>query len=444
MNAVPFPRLIRRFAVATVLLLQMSLAYASPASLITEARQKLEVGDAQAAYTLLVDREPDYAGNPDFDYWLGLAAVRAGKPSRAVFALERVIVDQPNHAGARLELVAAYLQLGQRDAAAAELDILVRLDAPAEAQQRIAALNRELERQDRREGQSRRGGFIGLELGHDDNVGTWPQGLELFPGATVDAIDSAYAAVRGGGWYRWRPSADQKLVLSVNGQLRSNTADDAEQFDQTFLSGRLEWSRDLDGRHEVAAVGEVATLQRDGDNYYSLWGLGGEWRRQQSDGRHLMLGAQLRQILFEQDSYDHLVGRLSARLNQRMAPRWNLTLDMNVDYESAENNRPGGDAVLAGLRASSTYQIRPRHRLGGELGYGYATYLDDYLPGEAINNLTAESREDHRLNASVFWDWFPLARMQLRTQAQYRDQSSSLDAFTYDQTLVSAGLNYYF
>ncbi|MFN3713644.1 MAG: tetratricopeptide repeat protein [Alcanivoracaceae bacterium] len=435
---------VRRSATIVLLLCAVSLAQASPVSLIAEARQHLAQGEAQPAYDLLAQREADYAGDPDFDYWLGLAAVRAGKPARAVFALERVIIDQPGHAGARLELAAAYLQLGQREAAAEELDIVSRLDAPAQARERIAALSRELERQDRREGQNRRGGYVGLELGHDDNVGTWPQGLELFPGATVDAIDSAYLAVRAGGWYRMTPAADQKLVFSLNGQLRSNHADDAEQFDQAFLAGRGEWSRDLDGRNELAGLFDLASLQRDGDNYYTLWGLGGELRRRQSDARRLVFGAQLRQILFEQDSFDHLASRVSARLHQRLSARWNAIFDLNLDYEAAANNRPGGDAVLAGLRASTQYQLKPRHRLGGEIGYGYATYRSDYQPGEAINNLSAESRDDHRLSASVSWDWFPAPRLQLRGQALYRDQSSSLDAFTYDQTVVSAGLNYYF
>jgi tetratricopeptide (TPR) repeat protein len=437
-------RLFARLFVSTVLLLGASVAFASPAELIRQARENLNAGKAQAAYDLLADREADYAGNANFDYWFGLAAVRAGKPARASFALERVIADNPNHAGARLELAAAYLQLGQRDAASAELDVLDKLNPPPEAAQRIAALNKELNRQERREGESRRGGYVGLELGHDDNVGTWPQGLELFPGATLDAIDSAYATVRAGGWYRLKPAADQKVTLSLNGQMRSNQEDDAEQFDQEYLSGRVEWSRDLDGRHEIAATVDLGALRRDGEDYYSLWGVGGEWRRKISASRKFVAGLQLRQIMFDADMFDHTVTRASARFSDQVAPRWSVAVDINVDYEAAENDRPGGDAALFGIHGSSWYQVAPRHRLGAQLGVGFASYRSDYLPGEAINNSVNESREDLRLNTSLLWDWFPVSRLQVRGQAMYRDQDSTVEAFTYDQTVFSAGLSYYF
>ena len=118
--------------------------------------------------------------------------------------------------------------MGQRDAASAELDVLEKLNPPAEAAQRIAALNKELDRQQRSAQQSPVGGYVGLELGFDDNVGTWPEGLELFPGATLEAIDSGYGSVRAGGWYRMQPAADQKVTLSLNGQMRANQEDDAE------------------------------------------------------------------------------------------------------------------------------------------------------------------------------------------------------------------------
>jgi hypothetical protein len=417
---------------------------ASPGPLLAESRALLAEGKAQQAFELLAEREAEFAGNPAFDYWFGLTAVRAGKPGRATFALERVIADQPNHAGARLELAAAYLQLGQREAAGEELERLSRLDAPPEAQARIDALNKELGRQERREGQSRRGGYVGLEVGHDDNVGTWPQGLELFPGASIEAVESAYATLRAGAWRRFAPSADQKITLSLNGQLRRNQDDDAEQFDQEYLASRGEWLRDLDGRHDIAGTLDLAMLRRDGERYYTLLGVGGEWRRRFSDRGRLTIGTQLRQLTFENDLYDHLASRLMLRISEQVAPRWTLALDANTDYEASDNERPGGDAVQFGLRGSSWYQLCPRHRLGADLAYGYADYRKDYLPFQAINNTSAESREDHRITASVAWEWFPASRMQVRAQAQYRDQDSSLDAFTYDQTTLSAGLSYYF
>lgn len=432
-----------RLFVSTVLLLSAGLAFANPAALIDQAREHLNNGKAQAAYDVLAEKEPEYAGNEEFDYWLGLAAVRAGQPARASFALERVVADNPNHAGARLELAAAYLQLGQREAAAAELDVLEKLNPPAEASARITALNKELDRQERRAQQSPVGGYVGLEVGFDDNVGTWPEGLDL-GAATLETIDSGYGSVRGGAWYRMQPAADHKVTLSLNGQVRANEEDEAQQFDQEYLAGRAEWSHDLDGRNEIATSLDIAALRRDGESYYSLGGIGAEWRRKISTSRRMALGAQLRQIMFEADIFDHTISRLTARFNDQIAPRWSVTVDINGDYEAAENDRPGGDAALFNVSGSSWYQVMPRHRVGAQLGVGYASYRSDYEAFEAINNAAAESREDIRLTTALMWDWFPASRLQVRGQAMYRDQDSSIEAFTYDQTVVSAGLSYYF
>jgi len=410
---------------------------------IEAAQSALQQGDAQRAYTLLAEQEASYAGNVDYDYWFGLSAVRAGKPARATFALERVVAEQPNHAGARVELAAAWLQLGQRDAAADQLDRVERMNPPPQVQEQLDALNRELNRQARSEQQRRNGGFVGIEYGDDDNVGSWPEGLEFFPGFKLDVIDSAYMAVKGGYWHRFDVAADQKLTVAANALLRRNDEDDAEQFDQDYVNARVEWARDLDGRNEIAAALDLATLRLDGEDYYLLYGLSGEWRRKMSDKTKLTAGAQLRQFDFDIDQYDYMLTRLLARISHRPAPRWELGVDVTVDYEASDEGRAGGDALVYGLAANGWYQLVPKHRVGAQLGYSRIAYSADYRLGEALT-LETGSRDDDRLNAALLYDWFPGQRWQVRAQAQYRDQSSSLETFTYDQTVLSAGLNYYF
>lgn len=443
------PSLFMRGRVASALLLLLLSPFGHGAEselsrLLNEARAALEKNAVKYAWTTLSDAEPRFAGKVEFDYWLGLAGVRAGEPARASFALERVLAEQPSHAGARLELATAYLQLGRRDAAAAQLDKLERLSPPPAARTRIDALNEQLQRQTRLAGERNHGGYLGAEAGHDDNVGTWPEGLEFFPGATVEALESSFWSVKGGYWYRFDRAADEKIMLSANGLVRRNNDEAAEQFDQDYLNARAEWSRDLDGRNEIATSVEAAGLNLDGEAYYLSYGLGGEWRHRLEASTRLVGGLQIRQIDFDLDLYDYLLSRLTGRLTFQPLPRWRLALEGNLDYEAADEDRPGGDAAVFGLRAQAWYQVAARHRLGADVGYSQALYRSEYQPFEAINNTGAEERDDDRLAAALVWEWFPGERWQVRTLAQHRDQDSSLEAFTYDQTLYSAGLNYYF
>jgi len=77
--------------------------------------------------------EPQRAGDPQFDYLLGIAALDAGDPQRAVFALERVLAQQPDNALARAEIARAFYAMGEREAARQEFEAVRKYAIPEEA-----------------------------------------------------------------------------------------------------------------------------------------------------------------------------------------------------------------------------------------------------------------------------------------------------------------------
>ena len=68
--------------------------------------------------------------NVDFDYAFGIAAVRVGRPGRAIFALERVLWRQPKNHRARLELARAQFDLGNIGVARDEFRAVLEHDPP--------------------------------------------------------------------------------------------------------------------------------------------------------------------------------------------------------------------------------------------------------------------------------------------------------------------------
>ena len=70
----------------------VSQAHAEVDALVTSARTLLDQSQAQKAFDLLEPQEATRAGDPDFDTVLGIAANETGQYTRAVFALERVLV----------------------------------------------------------------------------------------------------------------------------------------------------------------------------------------------------------------------------------------------------------------------------------------------------------------------------------------------------------------
>lgn len=90
-------------------------------ALLDDARARLNRRDAAGAFALLDKAEMARAGEPRFDYLMGVAALDAGHATRAVFALERVVQRDPQDMLARAELGRAYLAVGDATAAREQL-----------------------------------------------------------------------------------------------------------------------------------------------------------------------------------------------------------------------------------------------------------------------------------------------------------------------------------
>ena len=110
-------RFIFGLVTAPLLLWSMSV-FANPA-LLQDARQLLAASNPKQAYMILLAQETQLAGNVEFDYLLGVAALDSGKIDEAIIAFERVLQTEPKNAGARLDLARAYFTAGAMDLAQA-------------------------------------------------------------------------------------------------------------------------------------------------------------------------------------------------------------------------------------------------------------------------------------------------------------------------------------
>ena len=435
-------RLLLSLAVAAAFSAQSALADST--ELVSAAKSELSAGNAEAAFSTLSAEESNYAGEIEFDYWLGMTANRAGKPSRALFALERVLAQQPNHAAARLELAVAYTRLNLGEAARRELDILDAQNPPPAAAEQIVALRKQLGLADEARRFKKRIAFVTAEAGYDDNAGTYPKdfGLPGLPGP--EEIASPFAQIAAGVRQNVDLQQNQRLAFSANAQIKRFTDDgdnineDATQFDQDFVGGRAEWSRDLDGQREVAAGADVGYLQLDGEHYYTYFGGDAEWRHQRSAETRTLFTIGLRSMQFENDQYDNLMSRIRAGVRHRLSPSWQLSGDVAMEYEAETNDRPGGDALRASLTGSAAWLYRPSERLVGDLNYARTEYTTEYAA--PFNDV----RRDDRVLVGVNWEKTFQRVWQLRARLQYRDQDSTLSTYTFDQTSGSVSLTRYF
>ncbi|MBL8521018.1 MAG: tetratricopeptide repeat protein [Betaproteobacteria bacterium] len=134
-----------------------------------DATKLLAEGNPKQAYMILVAEQGKLAGNLDFDYLLGVAALDSGRPSEAIIAFERVLAMNPMHAGAMMDLGRAYFTAGSMDLAESAFKQLQVSNPPEAAKAAIERYLRAIA--ERRSGGARRHQAWGeVSLGYDTNI----------------------------------------------------------------------------------------------------------------------------------------------------------------------------------------------------------------------------------------------------------------------------------
>lgn len=136
---------------------------------IKHAQQLISSGNSKQAYELLLEQEVHGAGEINFDYVLGTAAVESGYANQAIFILLRVINQKPKHAGARIELGRAYYANGDLEDSKKQFDLVLQQNPPEVAkllaEQHLVVINQRLEAQ-----LTSRTSYIEFRLGFDTNA----------------------------------------------------------------------------------------------------------------------------------------------------------------------------------------------------------------------------------------------------------------------------------
>lgn len=156
-------------ALALALFLGAFGAIAAEADFIKQAEELMRQGKPAEAYKLLQPLATKNAGNVDFDYMLGIAALDSGRPEEALNAFERVLAVNPAHMGARLDMGRAFFVMGTLDLAKQEFE-RVRAANPPEAARKVVDKYLTAIEQRSKEEKRRITGYLETGVGYDDNI----------------------------------------------------------------------------------------------------------------------------------------------------------------------------------------------------------------------------------------------------------------------------------
>ena len=449
------PSFNRRASRVRVSLLALGLLIATPFALadsVDELRVLVDGNDA-AAWDMAQRMEPESAGEPEFDFWYGLAAKAAGKKNQAVFAFERVVLNQPGNARAKLELADAYYLHGNTGEAKRLFDEVLATTPPDAVQQRIRTYLGVIEAADKNKS-TQVSSYVTLAGGYDSNVNSSTEVVNQDIGGTIIPLDptslgsdAGFMDVRGGVEIVQPVNQRTLRFLGLTAQRRDN-ADvlSGGNFDYTQLGltgglmlhrGTATWRLPVSVQALWAESESVLPVNDD----RFVFTVGAEYSRPLTSRTGMVCFAQAGTTNYQSsDDRDALLMLVGTGYNWTAASaplRLSTTLHFGAEPARDDAFEYNGRTYVA-ARLNLRYTLAASQTLYGALGVQKSMY-DDTHP------LLLIDREDTLLDASAGWQLQLDRDWSLNVDLLFADNSSAdTDLYDYDRTQVKLGSTWRF
>lgn len=413
-----------------------------PAGLL-QAEQLVRTVQAAQAYAALAPEQFSQAGNPEFDYLFGLAALETGQASTATLAFERVLAVAPNHGAARLDMGRAYAALGDLPRARQEFALALALNPPPAARATIARYQAEMEAREQAPA-TRLTAYVEAGLGSDGNVTQGPGSSTLFLpvfgvnfalNASNQKAQDEFSQVSAGADLKHRLSDTVSLYGGVDAKWRNYAQLSSFNSASTDLRGGVQWQA---GRNTWRAGAGYNDYRLDSQAYRAISSVGGEFQHALTPRQQLMAFGQYAQVRYAQDSQasnDVNQWVLGAGWVSQLATAWPAVLSLSAyvgNETEADRARPrtDGDKDFVGLRAGGQISLRPDLDAYATAGIQTGTY-------QRTNSLYAQQRADdvYELTLGSVWRFAPA--WSFKPQISWTRNQSNLSLNDYQRHELS-------
>ncbi len=429
------------FTKSIVCILLAGCVYALPLivnaqdGLLAEAQGLLAEGQGEEAYALLLPELERRAGEPDYDYLFGLAALEVGEPTEAVFAFERVLLVQPDHLQARAELARAYYLMGESGAARREFETVKQEDVPPQVKETI---NRYLAAMDYPHDPKRARLNVYLEFGggYDSNVNSAATTSQVLIPATGQVFllfpfgqeqDSGIGSIEGG--FRFAHPLRSNLNLYGGANAKWRQAFDATAFDQAIGNGLL-------GLHLVHGANEyrLAVLGQsfliDGDSNRNLGGVNAQWQRNLNAQNQITLYGQAAALRYPnqhiRDANQYAGGLAWAHAFDVAGQPVALLSIFGGTEDNKTSSRPDIGRDFVGARLGGQYSINNRTTAFGAVTYQYSRY-------GGVDPIFMQRRTDDFVTAALGLRYSIDKHWSIRPEIGYTNNDSTLAINEFDR-----------
>ena len=415
-----------------------------PGARFNEAQRVLDAGDTDRSYDLFAELFREYPDSLQVNFAYGMACRAAGRFSHARFAFERVLMADPTHDRARLELGRTLAEAGLWSMAQREFDTVLAHDPPAPVRETVESYMARMERQSRR---SFFAGRVDVGLLYDDNVNIGPESdqIRIRPvtiGPFVfDALETGKEArpVEDYGLYASAVLSDAVDIGSRGGWLLAgqlsgyaNWLEDAHDYESQFYEFSLD-ARYATRRCLLQLPAFAAQTRRGGDRLVNVFGVAPAllYATGHQGNRQWRTLSRVEWRDFEEDrkAYNGVYATLGEALRM-LFPERNLALDVAGrlfhDHTDADIYRHTG--IEGSLRLEA--ELPCNTRLHGRARYAYLTF-------EEREPLAPEDRRDDFLELGAGLSFRLRPQWGIDVNYTYTDNTSTFDLYEYQRNVAA-------
>ena len=419
-----------------------------PAMALTTAdqiNQHIAAGEGEVAFAL-AEANIDQAGEAEFDFYYGLAAMSVGKPALAALAFERVLYSYPESPRVELELGRAYFYLADWNRAEGAFKKSVVPSMPTNTKNIVDAYLKRIEAF-KRHSNVRTRTSLSLLLGNDSNINSaTDEDLFTISGtgsifnagiiAEEDQEKSDSFVALNGHWQRTHPVHKQSSFYYSAG-LDSRQYLSESDFSHYRVTLETGWQGRMN-QWSLRVPMQLSAYWRDGDNETQNLSLGGEASYQLntrwSGFGFLRVGANRYPEVEARDVDTVYLG--GGVITQFYGMHWMVNLLAGDD--AAKNEEVNGKS-LQGVVTSWSKPLSSRQQLK-------LTAL--YFTSEHDAETLGVVREDDfqrisfqwQMAASSQWRWSKPLQWQIQVSAT--ENESNLSIYEYQRLEVSLGVDY--
>lgn len=427
------------------LVLSLGLGTAACADdVLNQAESLLAQHQSEAALRLLTPLEDERAGDPAYDYLLGLAYLEQQEPTLAAFAFERCLGSDPKNGPCRVQMARTHMAMGETANARTELENIQAYKPPPAVQALVSQyLGVITSQSEHNKLTSKR--FIQLGLGMDSNSNSATEQSQialpalnnllfnLAPGSQKQD-STVLQGVLSGTWL-YKTSPNLTAIGEASAQFHSYEDNSDFSYQTADLAGGAAWQQ---GRNQWIGKLQLQKMWLGGDSYRDVIGLLGQYRNQLSQESQFAAYVQGNNLSYELSNRDarRVTAGLaySGSLAQAYSPVFYGSL-----YSGQERAKDSMfDAFsqdFSGIRIGGRLSFTPRLELNGSLSAEQREFKANYP-------LFNEARDEKQYDVNLGLVWRVSSDTSIQPGYTYITNNSNIALTDYQRHIVAIDVRF--